>query len=120
MNKLKLQLDDLQVESFQTERGKEALRGTVKGNAPPTSFCTDYIDCTWDFGCETQLNSCGGTCQTCAGGSCENTCYGSCYGSCGATCATCGASCFSCEYTCYESGCACSIQWSACGPNACP
>jgi hypothetical protein len=112
MKKLKLELDELQVESFQTERGM-VQRGTVKGNAPPTSFCTEYIDCTWDFGCETQLASCEGTCNTCAGGSCEGTCGGSCYGTCDASCNTCG-------YSCYESDCACTIQWSACGVYACP
>jgi len=115
MKKLKLQLDELQVESFQTARG-HATRGTVQGNAPPTSMCTDYIDCTWDFGCETQVASCNGSCgNTCDAtcGSCNGTCYGSCYGSCDATC-------FSCEYSCYESGCACSVQWSGCGPYACP
>jgi hypothetical protein len=106
MKKLKLQLDELQVESFQTARA-EAPGGTVRGNAP-TWFCTEQIDCTWDYGCETEAASCNGSCQSCA-----DTCGVSCYGSCNATCA-------SCDYSCYESGCACSVQWSACGVYACP
>lgn len=116
MKKLKLELDDLQVESFQTARA-EPRRGTVRGNIPPTWNCTDYVDCTWDFGCETEVVSCNGSCN----GSCADTCWGSCNGTCGGSCGgTCEASCASCDYSCYESGCACTVQWSACGVYACP
>lgn len=107
MKKLALHLDDLQVESFHTAR-TAPQRGTVRGNQPLTTNCTDYVDCTWDFGCETQAYTCGGSC----GGSCDVTCA-SCNG-------TCDASCNTCDYTCYESGCACSVQWSGCGVYACP
>ena len=119
MKKLRLQLDELQVESFHTVR-TEPARGTVRANAP-TWYCTEQIDCTYDYGCETQNESCNGSCATCFGGTCENTCYNSCNGTCNVSCyGTCDASCNTCEFTCYESGCACTVQWSACGVYACP
>lgn len=113
MKKLTLHLDELRVESFHTAPAG-AARGTVRGNAP-TWYCSEQIDCTYDYGCETQNATCGG------GGSCEATCGASCNGTCGQSCyGSCDATCFSCEYSCYESGCACTIQWSACGVYACP
>jgi len=75
MRKLRLDLDELNVESFETD-AKPAENGTVFGEQQP---CTCYTACT-----------CPG-CPTC--GSCENTCGG----------ASCG-SCYPCEsrdyYTC--------------------
>lgn len=115
MKKLTLQVDDLRVESFETVR-TEAPRGTVRGNAP-TWYCSEQIDCTYDYGCETENVSCGGSCN----GSCVDTCGASCNGTCAASCyGTCEATCNSCDYSCYESGCACTVQWSACGVYACP
>jgi hypothetical protein len=114
MKKLKLQLDELQVESFHTARA-EAPRGTVQGNQPTrlcTGYgCTDYVDCTIDFGCapDTQDASCEGTCG--------NTCYDTCLVSCNGTC---DGACFTVGYSCYDTNCCGSIADSACGGMACP
>ena len=77
MNKLRLQLDDLKVDTFDTTAAQEA-KGTVFGEQ-----CTCQTQCTCP-GCP----SCGDTCpQTCAGMSCDHTCDNSCiYGTCEQTC----------------------------------
>lgn len=81
MSKLKLDLDDLAVETFDTIRAAKAKQdGTVHANA----------DTEW---------------HTCAGRTCDpgNTCWDSCDGVCGTYfCATAGDSCgqASCVYTC--------------------
>ena len=81
MKKMKLNLDALGVESFDTS-GADAKRGTVFGEQ-----CTCYTNCTCP-GCPTCYASCNGTC----GGTCgENTCAASCNGTCGAA---------TCDYTC--------------------
>ncbi len=86
--KLKLNLDELAIDSFDTTKS-EARNGTVFGEQ-----CTCYTQCTCP-GCPTCYASCNGTC----GGTCgENTCAASCNGTCGA--ATCG---YSCNYT--DCGC---------------
>jgi hypothetical protein len=91
MNKLRLHLEDLAVESFDTVRGRQAERGTVHGN---DACCCCCCPC-----CCSGAASCGGTCDASAcNGSCVNTCAASCNG----TCASCDASaCYgSCAYTC--------------------
>jgi hypothetical protein len=93
MAKLKLQLDDLLVDSFQTT---EPLRpkGTVFGEQ-----CTCYTQCTCP-GCPTCYASCNGTCDA----SCNGTCGASCNGSCATcdetfdVCQTAGGN--TCDYTC--------------------
>ncbi|MFL5385300.1 MAG: pinensin family lanthipeptide [Longimicrobiaceae bacterium] len=104
MGKLRLDLDQLHVESFATDE-RERERGTVKGNAeladgaiayPGGTFnqtcMIDFCKDSWMSGCLTCAgtcdNTCPNTCQTC------NTCFGgdSCIG--GATCMTgCLATC---------------------------
>jgi hypothetical protein len=56
MNKLKLMLEDLQIESFSTTPGKKE-KGTVYGEQ-----CTCYTACTCP-GCPTCDASCADTCQ---------------------------------------------------------
>ena len=69
MNKLKLRLDDLQVDTFQTTSVPKQ-KGTVFGEQ-----CTCYTQCT-----------CPG-CPTCAGyGTCDASCNGTCDASCNGTC----------------------------------
>jgi hypothetical protein len=87
MKKLKLQLEDLLVDTFDTTPVQRA-KGTVFGEQ-----CTCYTQCT-----------CPG-CPTCAA-SCNGTCAASCNGSCAATCdASCGGTCdYSCDCT-YETSC---------------
>jgi hypothetical protein len=88
MNKLKLKLDDLQVDTFQTTSAQKQ-KGTVFGEQ-----CTCWTQCGQNTcpGCPTCDASCNGTCASCAA-SCNGTCGASCDYSCGATC---GASCESC------------------------
>ncbi|HEX6368108.1 MAG TPA: hypothetical protein VF006_04185 [Longimicrobium sp.] len=108
MPKLKLHLEDLSVESFDTTRPAKA-KGTVFGEQ-----CTCYTQCTCP-GCPTcaNYNTCDATCP--------NTCDDySCAGSCGGSCA--GGSCGCTEdYTCQG----CTMQYDAtcfnigtCDPNA--
>lgn len=83
--KMKLDLDELQVESFETVAG-EAERGTVHGYITGTLGC----NCTDDT-----CASCEGTCDTCA-----DTCPNTCRNTCPATCATCPETCWqSCNFT---------------------
>ena len=74
MKKLKLEMDDLRVDSFEVREGTEE-RGTVEGR---------YVTFTCDA-------SCGGTCD-----SCMDTCLNTCPDSCWNTCATCNT----CEFHC--------------------
>jgi hypothetical protein len=88
--KLKLKLDDLLVDTFQTTSAQKE-KGTVFGEQ-----CTCYTNCTCP-GCPT----CDGTCDA----SCNGTCDASCNGTCGASCnGTCNATCdYSCGDTCFNS-----------------
>jgi hypothetical protein len=67
MKKLKLQLEDLQIDSFQTTPA-EKPKGTVFGEQ-----CTCYTNCTCP-GCPACYASCNGTCDA----SCNGTCGASC------------------------------------------
>jgi len=78
MRKLRLDLDDLQVESFATTPEPRRDGGTVFGQ----NHCTCYTQCTCP-GCPTCDASCNGTC----GGTCDASCNGNCGGTCGHTCA---------------------------------
>jgi hypothetical protein len=103
--KLKLQLEDLRIDSF-TTTPVEKVKGTVFGEQ-----CTCYTNCTCP-GCPTCDASCNGTC----GG----TCAASCNGTCDATaCGTCGYSCESCGQTCDGSCYATCNLYSGCGPYHC-
>ena len=96
MKKLKLDLEDLSVESFATTPEPRAEGGTVFGQQ-----CTCYTQCTCP-GCPTCDASCNGTC----GGTCGGTCDASCNGTCGGTCDfSCGDTCYeTCGYTCQTCG----------------
>ena len=82
MNKLKLHLEDLQIDSFQTTPA-EKPKGTVFGEQ-----CTCYTQCTCP-GCPTCDASCNGTCNA----SCNGTCDASCNGTCDLGCDASGPSC---------------------------
>jgi hypothetical protein len=96
MQKLKLRLDDLQVDTFQTTAPRRE-KGTVFGEQ-----CTCYTQCTCP-GCPTCDASCNGTCNASCNGTCDDTCGATgndtCYDTCAASCGTCQ---FSCDdmYTC--------------------
>ena len=90
MNKLKLQLEDLLVDSFDTTPVQKE-KGTVFGEQ-----CTCYTNCTCP-GCPTCYASCNGSCDA----SCNGTCGATCDASCGGTCDySCDCSQYSCNYTC--------------------
>lgn len=110
MQKLKLNLEALSVESFDTTGAEAEQRGTVKGHIPPWTEgreCESIDVCTnWD--CGTAYSDCGG-CGTAASdcGTCATNC-GSCYdATCGATyCGTCATDCGTCDpYCCCSCSC---------------
>ena len=75
-SKLKLHLDDLRVDSFDTTVAQKRT-GTVFGEQ-----CTCYTQCTCP-GCPTCDASCNGTCGDTCPGTCAYTCDdASCAGSC--------------------------------------
>ncbi|MET0399703.1 MAG: hypothetical protein ABW277_23145 [Longimicrobiaceae bacterium] len=90
MKKLKLDLEELSVESFATTPDARVDGGTVFGQQ-----CTCYTQCTCP-GCPTCDASCNGTC----GGTCGATCNASCDGTCG-----CGTGDLSCVGTCVDLTC---------------
>jgi hypothetical protein len=104
MEKLKLRLDDLRVDTFDTT-ALEKEKGTVVGGQQP---CTCYTYCATCPGCPTCVNSCNGSCEYSCNGTCPDTCGHSCWGTCNEyTCAwTCAESCAgscppdTCYYTC--------------------
>ena len=68
MKKLRLEMEELRVESFHTERasGKE---GTVIGHYP-TPHCSIDDGYTCDYSCGGQFASCVATCGTCGNTEC--------------------------------------------------
>ncbi|HEX8317077.1 hypothetical protein [Longimicrobium sp.] len=70
--KLKLNLDELTVDSFDTTKN-EAKTGTVFGEQ-----CTCYTNCTCP-GCPTCDASCNGTCDASCNGTCDASCNGTYY-----------------------------------------
>ncbi|HSU15183.1 hypothetical protein [Longimicrobium sp.] len=105
MNKLKLDLEQLAVESFAVNPGTPPVRGTVKGRGQIRDKDTGYSwvsDCTFVGDCGSGIytdNSCV-SCPSAVGGM---TCYGTCN-----TCAdvaTCYNTCYACNST-PEASCA--------------
>ena len=91
MKKFRLQLDDLQIDSFTTTPVR-AQKGTAFGEQ-----CTCYTNCTCP-GCPTCDASCNGTCDASCNGTCNCPPDTADY-SCGGTCeASCGGN--TCDYTC--------------------
>ena len=98
--KLKLNLEDLSVDTFDTTAPHKA-KGTVFGEQ-----CTCYTQCTCP-GCPTCDASCNGTC----GDTCPNTCAYTCDdASCAGTCAA--SDCAPCWDT--------DPRFTGCGPYHCP
>lgn len=100
MNKLRLELNDLRVDTFSTTTSAGGEGGTVRGHNIGRGP-------SWDEPCEPippdYTESCppytqGATCDA----SCNGTCYASCYGSCVNSCYTCwqntcpNATCYPC------------------------
>ncbi|HEU0012348.1 MAG TPA: hypothetical protein VFQ45_01620 [Longimicrobium sp.] len=103
MKKMRLDLDTLSVESFDTVE-TPAERGTVHGHIPPDTYaryCSDGTTCVDScFEC-TDYASCLGTCNATECGTCATNC-GTCYdASCGYTyCGTCDPYCC-CTCSCH-------------------
>lgn len=98
MHKLKLDLDQLAVESFDTNPSDSARRGTVQGFVP-TPAATCFITCPT---CYNTCASCGGTCDNSCGGTCYCSGY-TCGGSCGGTCNE--VTCVTCHTNCEQDSC---------------
>ncbi len=109
--KMKLRLEDLEVESFETApEGDPTPQGTVFAYISPGPGNTCDAGCT--------NSTCGGTtCQATCVSTCNQTCPPTCHtcaGTCGPTCQTCGGACgvtcpescgtFACFY-CTRQGC---------------
>lgn len=75
--KLKLKLDDLRVDTFQTT-ATQMSRGTVLGQQ-----CTCYTHCDTCPGCPT----CDATCPESCVATCEQSCRGTCFATCDFNCA---------------------------------
>lgn len=106
--KLKLHLEDLAVESFDTSTSEKA-KGTVFGEQ-----CTCLTQCGQDTcpGCPTCDGSCNGTCDATCGVTCE-----SCF-SCGGTCGQ--YTCYhSCDYWCTEGATCDGNGFGTCGMRQC-
>jgi hypothetical protein len=107
MHKLKLDLDQLTVDSFDTLSADGAGRGTIEAfqtNAPPCTI-------VWN---PTYAPTCADTCATCPV---------TCYNSCGGTCDTCYCSGHTCGGSCYDPTCATcqtNCEQESCGVYICP
>ena len=88
MKKMKLHLDDLQIDSFSTTPVR-------RSNVEPCSQHSTVQSCTCP-GCPTCDASCNGSC---GGASCIDTCAASCYGTCDVSCNG------TCDYTCGGNTC---------------
>ena len=98
MSKVRLNLDALRVESFDTSSSaSRASRGTVHARGvvaePYSQQCASYPNCPSPLCVDTPLASCDGSCAWTCGASCNgtcnscmtcNTCQESCNGTCGA------------------------------------
>ena len=98
MRKVALELDALQVESFDTTSEGARARGTVNARGvviaePYSDFqqCGSYPNCPSPLCVDTPLASCDGSCQWTCGASCNGSCN---------TCATCNTCQESCNGTC--------------------
>jgi hypothetical protein len=101
MAKLKLQLEDLLIDSFDTTPAEKG-RGTVFGEQ-----CTCWTRCGQNTcpGCPTCDASCNGTCAASCAQTCAYTCDdASCAGTCGDTC----------DYSCNGDTCFVSCRMSEC------
>jgi hypothetical protein len=98
MKKLKLNLEDLKVESFETSINQKKRIGTIKGFAPPFTE-TNCIQCEPTEQVECPTLSCGGTCPN----TCLNTCAATCPDTCPVSCifTACGDTCNDKIETCH-------------------
>jgi hypothetical protein len=74
MKKLRLEVDELRVDSFDTDAGGASRRGTVAGQL--LAYSLDQSGCEIYSGCCTQ--SCNGTCDATCADTCWQTCKYTC------------------------------------------
>jgi len=94
MKKLKLNIDDLKVESFEVNQKNDNSKGTIKGFATATIVTRPEggPDCPGNATDPFYHETCDYA-YTCAG-TCDVTCPNTCDVTCGSTCgSTCGMSC---------------------------
>ncbi|PIQ09559.1 MAG: hypothetical protein COW71_05875 [Ignavibacteriales bacterium CG18_big_fil_WC_8_21_14_2_50_31_20] len=87
MKKLKLNLDDLKVESFETTNSLQGLKGTVNGQGPLTivtepDIVSQPCQC-YDPTSDSLRPTCDATCLV---PTCANTCAHTCADTCGMSC----------------------------------
>ena len=101
MGKIRLDLDALSVESFNTAHDSGGQNGTVFGHRPPWSEAS-YCPCeTVEVECGTAATDCG-TCAATACGTCATDC-----GTCATACGNCDTSFVTCDpYCCRTVSCA--------------
>ncbi|HEX7239681.1 MAG TPA: hypothetical protein VF263_05420 [Longimicrobiaceae bacterium] len=73
--KLKLSLDDLRVETFETTPGAVNAHGTVRALCDDCSGCTDCTNCTECSNCSDCTNCTDCSQATAATGTCYTTFY---------------------------------------------
>jgi len=97
MRELKLDLDQLTVDSFDTVVANNAGRGTV---AAHSHACVSPFETCAALSCNNTCGTCDPSCASCA--SCYGTCYNTCGPSCNGSCETCQTNCQqeSCVYIC--------------------
>ncbi|MFA7420501.1 MAG: hypothetical protein WCZ90_12525 [Melioribacteraceae bacterium] len=101
MGKLKLNLDEIKVESFEVSNNVK-VTGTVFGQETGGgSTCPPMCEYTVEYGscvgtCDTEVASCGATCVTCDA-TCPVTCPVTCLATCGDSC-----TCATYEFPCSE------------------
>jgi hypothetical protein len=72
MPKIKLDLDALDVQSFETVAGAPGAPGTVHGHMPRTiEPDASQESCDGLCGGGTGYNTCGATCEACSGDTCD-------------------------------------------------
>jgi hypothetical protein len=86
MAKLKLQLDQLRVDTFHVASDDDGGAGTILGHIKPDPALPATIE-----PCIIPTQTCGASCYASCGGSCAS-CYNTCQGSCPGS-YTCGQSC---------------------------
>ena len=69
MEKIRLSVDELAVQSFATTQAAAEQRGTVHGHDDTDPVACPTADPVW----ETCWASCGGSCD-CSGGTCDHSC----------------------------------------------
>ena len=72
MKKLKLNLDELKVESFEIKENS-LLKGTVEGNVSGAP-CSDTLDGAATCDCPSYVNTCIQTCYSCVHATCGDNC----------------------------------------------